>query len=32
MGDDMKLHVFKGTGLEDPDQHWFLFDDVWNVK
>ena len=32
MGDDMKLPVFKGTRLEDPEQHWFLCDIVWNVK
>ena len=32
MGDDMKLLVFKGSGLEDPEQHWFLRDAVWNVK
>ena len=32
MGDDMKLPVFKGTGLEDPKQHWFLCEFVWNVK
>ena len=24
MADDIKLHVFRGTRLEDPDQHWFL--------
>ena len=22
MGDDMKLPTFKGTGAEDPEQHW----------
>ena len=32
MGDDLKLLVFKGTRLEDPKQHWFLCEDVWNVK
>ena len=32
MGDDMKLPIFKGTGLEDPKQHWFLCDVVWSVK
>ena len=32
MGDDMKLPVFKGIGLEDLEQHWFLCDDVWSVK
>ena len=32
MGDDIKLPFFKGTGLEDPEQHWFLCEVVWNVK
>ena len=32
MGDHMKLPLFKGSGLEDPEQHWFLCDDVWSVK
>lgn len=32
MGGDMKLPVFKGSRLEDPEKHWFLCDVVWNVK
>ena len=32
MGDDMKLPVFKGSGLEDPEQHWFLCEVVRSVK
>lgn len=32
MGDDMKLPIFKGSVLEDPEQHWFLCDAMWNVK
>ena len=32
MDDDMKLPIFRGPGLEDPEQHWFLCDAVWNVK
>lgn len=32
MGDDMKLPAFKGTRLEDPEQHWFLCEVVWSVK
>lgn len=32
MGCDMKLLVFKETGLEEPEQHWFLCEVVWNVK
>ena len=26
MGDCMKLPIFKGSRLEDPEQHWFLCD------
>ena len=32
MVDYMKLPIFRGTGLEDPEQHWFLCKVVWNVK
>ena len=32
MVDDMKLPVFRGTGLEDPEQHWFLCEAMWHVK
>ena len=32
MGDDIKLPIFRGTGAEDPDQHFFLFEAVWNIK
>ena len=32
MADDIKLPIIRGTGLEDPDQHSFLFEVVWNVK
>ena len=32
MVDDIKLPMFKGTGLEDPGQHWFVCKEVWNVK
>ena len=32
MVDDMKLPVFRGTGLEDPEQHQFLCESVWHVK
>ena len=32
MGDDMKLPTFKGTGAEDPEQHWFLCEAVWTIK
>ena len=32
MGDDMKLSIFKGTGAEDPEQHWFLCEAMWTIK
>ena len=32
MNDDIKLHVFKGTGSEDPKQFWFLCEAVWTAK
>ena len=32
MENDIKIPVFRGTGLEDPNQHWFLCEAMWNVK
>ena len=32
MGDDIKLPIFRGMGTEDPDQHFFLYEAVWNIK
>ena len=32
MADDMKLPVFRGAGLEDPEQLWFFCEVVWHVK
>ena len=32
MGDDMKLPTFKGTWVEDPEQHWFLCEAIWTIK
>ena len=32
MGDDIKLLIFRGTGAEDPDQHFFLCEAVWNIR
>jgi hypothetical protein len=32
MADEMRLLIFKGDGYEDPDQHWFLCEAVWNTK
>ena len=32
MGDDIKLPIFRGIGAEDLDQHFFLCEEVWNIK
>jgi len=32
MADNIKLPIFRGTGLEDLDQHWFLCEAMLNVK
>ena len=32
MGDDIKVPVFRGTSIEDSDQHFFLCEAVWNIK
>ena len=32
MDDEIKLPIFKGFGLEDLDQHWFLCKAVWSIK
>ena len=28
---DIKLPIFNGNGLKDPEQHWFLCEVVWTV-
>ena len=28
----MKQPIFKGTGAEDPKQHWFLCEAMWTIK
>jgi hypothetical protein len=32
MVDEMRLPIFRGDGFEDPDQHRFLCEVVWNIK
>ena len=32
MADEMRLPIFRGDGSEDPYQHWFLCEAVWNIK
>lgn len=29
---DIKLPIFRGTGLEDPNEHWILCEAMWDVK
>ena len=28
-GNDIKLSIFNGNGLEDPEQHWFQCESIW---
>jgi hypothetical protein len=32
MADEMRLPIFRGDGSEDPNQHWFLCEAIWNIK
>jgi hypothetical protein len=32
MADEMRLPIFRGHGSEDPNQHWFLCETIWNIK
>jgi hypothetical protein len=32
MVDEMRLGMFRGDGFEYPYQHWFLCEDMWNIK
>ena len=32
MGDDIKLPISRGTSVEDPNQHFFICEEVWNIK
>ena len=32
VGADIKLPIFNGNGLEDPEQYWFLCEDVRIVR
>jgi hypothetical protein len=32
MVDEMRLPTFRGDGSGDPDQHWFLYEDIWSSK
>ena len=28
---DIKLPIFNGNGLEDPEKHWFLCEALWTM-
>jgi hypothetical protein len=32
MENEMRLPIFRGDGSEDPNQHWFLWEAIWNIK
>jgi hypothetical protein len=32
MVDEMRLPIFRGDGFEDPNQHWFLCEAIWNIE
>jgi hypothetical protein len=32
MADEMRLPIFRGDGSEDPYQHWFMCEAIWNIK
>ena len=32
VGIDIKLPIFNGNGLEDPEKHWFLCESIWIVR
>jgi hypothetical protein len=31
MADEMRLPIFRGDGSEDPNQHRFLCEAIWNI-
>ena len=32
VGDDIKLSIFNGNGLEDPEKNWFLCESMWTMR
>lgn len=32
MVDDIIIHIFRGLGLEDPEEFWFVADAVWKAR
>ena len=32
VGEDMKLPLFHGNRIDDPEQYWFLCEAVWTVR
>ena len=31
-GDEMKLPTFHGNGTDDPEQYWFLCEEIWTTQ
>ena len=31
-GNDIKLLIFNGNGVEYPEQHWFLCESMWTIR
>ena len=32
VGDEMKLPIFNGNGIDDSEQYWFLCEAVWTTR
>ena len=32
VGDEMKLPIFHGNGINDPEQYWFLCEVIWTAQ
>lgn len=32
MADDLRMPIFHGNGFEDPQQHLFLCEAIWDAK
>ena len=31
-GNEMKLPIFNGNGIDDPEQYWFLCEAIWTTR
>ena len=32
VGDEMKLPIFNGNGIDDLEQYWFLCEAIWTAR